>query len=189
MRTIEEILRNREARAIKYMSIARICLSALGITLTLPDYGLQYDLSTLRVLWLLTILVNAGFIWYLQRETHLHVVGIIGVAFDLFFLVYLPVIWYQWTGGNVSYAVFLMKFPIPIMWFITVTISCLAMRPLYPATATLGMALHQSVFLNLGFRDQRTLTSRDFTEVFLGPTVSPSSSLLLLSLFWYREAH
>ena len=91
MRTIEEILRNREARAIKYMSIARICLSALGITLTLPDYGLQYDLSTLRVLWLLTILVNAGFIWHLQRETHLHVVGMIGVAFDLFFLGNFPI--------------------------------------------------------------------------------------------------
>lgn len=90
MRTIEEILRDREARGIKYMSIAG-SVSALGITLTLPDYGLQYDLSTLRVLWLLTILVNAGFIWYRQRETHLHAVDMIGVAFDLFFLGYFPI--------------------------------------------------------------------------------------------------
>jgi two-component system, NtrC family, sensor kinase len=170
--TVDQLMREREATGIRYMSTARIVFSIVGLLFTVSPWGGDYDLGQLQILWLFSVSVNTGILLYLRRGKRLAIVGFTGVFLDLGFLACLPYIWYGWVGESQVSAAFLVKFPATVWCFLTISITSLAMHPRYPIVATAGSFVIHLVLLNSAYGDSRSFTSVNFAEVFLGEAYS-----------------
>lgn len=178
MKTIDELLHQREAQNLKYMSGTRIFLSFLGILTNLVAnsafFGDLYLHSTILVfIWIVSITLNSVFLWCLQHNTtHLKTIGYTGVLVDTIALCLLPEIWYHMAGTTDMPLSFFLKYPITTYCFIIVAISCLAMKPQYPAIVTGGVFLNHVYYFWIGITDPATHISQNLFEVYFGSAVS-----------------
>ena len=188
MQTIDDLLGKREVQNLKYMSWTRIVLSLIGIITNLIANSaytgeIYLNISMFIVIWAVVIFVNAGFLWWLRRGEHLALIGYTGVLIDALALWIIPEIWYRIAGGSEVPLGFFFKFPITMSCFITLAISCLAMKPQYPAVITSFVLLNHLYYFMMVVSDPATQFSANLLDVYFGPAVNVDTFVSNIVLF------
>ena len=105
------------------------------------------------------------FIYLVKNDRYFKFVGYAGVFLDAILLVYLPYNWYLSVGFYDKVpAVYLYKTSLPIIALLIITISALAIRPLYPILLALIFDCIWIFFYKLITNDPRTIYTESFLE-------------------------
>ena len=110
-------------------------------------------------------------------------VGLAAVAIDLMILIAFPVIWLNSVGGleAVPWS-FTVKGGLASIMMLVIVVNAVALRPLYPAIATLGAAVVYLGFIAAAVADPRTQFSRDYVEALMGPSLGIGMMIANLSV-------
>lgn len=195
---VEQILREREARALRWSYGARLLFMIAGAVAMLYTSQRLGDTIYAYGLMLIALALSGWALYVASRPqkdlSRLLLIGRVGVAIDSVFLVVLPLSWYAGVGGSAVNPAFLLRSDLVAIVMVMLVINTVALRPLYPVIIT-GVSLLLLIGCAIyALPDPRvTLTSNNL-EAVLGSSVKLSFfvwhlvAILLAGLFLARLA-
>lgn len=168
----EELLLEREVKALKLITAVRLILMIAMIPMTWLFSFSSFDQITTFLLvgiYLIVICVSA---YLILRRRYLRLVGLTGVALDIVAIGVLPLIWYASLGGSELPAGTILKTSVTLFAILLITLNTLAMRPLYPFLVTAGALLVHLVFLTVAVVDETTGFTANYLLAYTTPEVS-----------------
>jgi signal transduction histidine kinase len=173
MTAVEDLLRTREARGLRWGITVRLVAIALG-GLMIPATSTTLEDKVFTTTLLATGAAVSLYAYRLAaREQFLGRAGWMCVAFDIFTLATLPVSWYQAVGGAAVPPSYLLKNDYLTVCLMLIAANGLTLRPLYPLVATAASLLVHAGFMLYGYGDPRFVFSFDARSAVLGDTVHP----------------
>jgi signal transduction histidine kinase len=171
--SIDELMRDAEARGLQWTVIGRLALIAAG-ALSLPVLSSTPANTAYTALLLLFGIALAVYsLRLLRKRQGLAFVGYAGLTFDLFTLSTLQISWYSSVGGEAISRAFVVKNELILLCLIYIVINTLAIRPLYPLVITAGSILLHIVLVVYALGDPRLIISNDIPASVMGPALHP----------------
>jgi adenylate cyclase len=167
MKEADKILFKRErtgliiSLSIRLLSMITLSLGHLVAHHTILEL---YRVVTLSIVF---IFINFISIYLVYKNRFFKTIGLLGVFLDFILLIYLPYNWYDSVGSYDKVpSVYLFKTSLPIFAVLLISISSLAIRPLYPIIEGLLFNLIWFGFYQIIINDPRTIFTDSFLENF-----------------------
>lgn len=183
MAEVADLLRERETRGLRGALIARGTGARAILALEPFIFGTRYELVLSAAVCLVAVLVAWVLVRMLDRGRPPTPVGLAAVAIDLMILIAFPLIWLNSVGGldAVPWS-FTVKGGLASIMMLIIVVIAVALRPLYPAMATLGAVTVYLGFVAAAVADPRTQLSRDYVETLMGPSLGIGMTIANVSL-------
>lgn len=186
MSDVSELLREREIGGLRGALIGRLLVMIALLGLVFVVAGSKFELIVSIIACAAGIVLAAILNCLLAWGRAPTPIGIGAVGFDIAFLAASPIMWLSSVGGpDVMPLSFMLKGGISILMLMAIVLNAIALRPLYPALATVGALL---VYLGLAvaaLSDPRTQLTNDYAEALMGASLSVGlvvSNALFISL-------
>ncbi|MBT5874305.1 MAG: HAMP domain-containing histidine kinase [Candidatus Latescibacteria bacterium] len=149
----EDLLAQREARALHWTCSVRIVFVALSMVMLSPATDEFSELYAYLNLFTLHLITQVVIIVKLRKPHNVFALGLTGVISDIALLSVLPVVWHLVYTGEGQPIIHLTQHNLTAACLTFIALNGLALRPLYPALITLvAVALHV-VLAWLGIND------------------------------------
>lgn len=173
LKTVEEILLDREISALRIVIAARIFYVSVVTISTLFIGKSFFEKSVTTALAAATIGTLPFFFYWLRQRRFVAAVGIGGVLIDIALVCALPFIYYFSVGGETVLPAYMVKQPtVAAQLYALLVIHSLAGRPRYTLLMTLGGVIEITLTFLYALQDPRTVFSNDFVAHILGESIS-----------------
>ena len=173
MPSVDELLRAREARGLRWGASVRLVIIGLG-ALMLPSTSMTFgDTAVTSALLVIGAVISVYAYRLARREQRLAAAGWMCVAFDVVTLILLPLSWYASVGGPEMTPSFLLKTDLVPVCLMLIAANGMTLRPVYPLVVTGASLLLYGGFLACALFDARALFSFDVAEAVMGEAVHP----------------
>ena len=145
---LENILHEKERNGLRTQILARIgiIIVTLPFTMILAQSDFERILSSIIVM--ITVTTAILFLLLLRKYRNLTAIGVSGAVIDVAIVSCFTVIWYLSVGGTKVPASFMTKNMVTLLSIVVISISSMAIRPLYPMIVTAGtIMLHGAIYL------------------------------------------
>ncbi|MDT8448272.1 MAG: adenylate/guanylate cyclase domain-containing protein [bacterium] len=177
LKVSDEVLFQKELQGTRLHLVFKglLLLYLLGTNFTL-EYFTQ-PTQHLGVLYLILLAVIGVLLWRIRHGNldakHLHLMGLTGLGIDLALICILPFAWYEIGGGELINRAYTLKTSGILVSIGLITVSGLALRPLYPALLSL-----LSFAFNLGLyrwvlEDPRVVLTSSYSQHIMGTGLNP----------------
>ncbi len=160
-----KILFQREKQGLLINFVVRLLALFIMILGHIIAHHSFEEVIRISILSCISMICIFYFIYLVKNDRYFKFVGYAGVFLDAILLVYLPYNWYLSVGFYEEVpAVYLYKTSLPIIALLIITISALAIRPLYPILLALIFDCIWIFFYKLITNDPRTIYTESFLE-------------------------
>ncbi len=170
---VDDLLRDREAKALEYTIGARFCFLLVATAVILANAESRLDV-VFSLAFISTVV--ALLVWFLgctRRRERLLLVGTSLVAIDAAALFAFPVIWYLAVGGEAVSRAYLVKNDQVAMIAVLMAVNALTLRAVYPALIAAVGVIQLVGFLVFASFDSRFFFTESNVETVLGSGVKP----------------
>jgi signal transduction histidine kinase len=173
VRTVDELLRDREAEALQYTIWVRVVFLFLAIVITLSNAESLLDVVFTLVFVTTHAVLLAWSLRLARRHERLLLVGGTLVTLDATAIVAFPIMWYMSVGGSEISPAYLVKNDQVLLVAVFMCVNALTLRPVFPAVIAAVGVFELVGFLLFASADPRFTFTSSNVETVLGSGVKP----------------